>query len=175
MATEWVDTTGLVAVAGEARSADFNSVLQNLDYLYDPPRCAVRLQSPFDVPDSADTAIEWDEAVWDSHGDMWDPDAPSRIQITRAGVYAVICTALWDEEGTNRRALFLEVTGDRRTGQQQAASEPIEHALVRDTNMLAGDYVEIVARQNSGGTRQLIPVRTVMTVRWVAAAPETGE
>lgn len=176
MAVEWVDPDDLTAVAGtEARSADFNSVLQDLKYLYDPPRCAVRLTADQTIANSTDVAIDWDEAVWDSHGDMWDSGAPSRVTITRSGLYYILPSALWEEDDVNRRALFLEVNGVRRRGQQQASSEPIEHQLPAITNLADGDYIEIVARQNSGTSQDLIATRTVMTVVWIAAPPVSGE
>ncbi len=180
MAVEWVDPDDLTAVAGtEARSADFNSVLQDLKYLADPPRCAVRLTADQSIANSTDVAIDWDEVVWDSHGDMWDDGAPSRITITRPGVYFINTSLLWEENDVNRRAIFFEVNGgvgaDRRRGQQQASSEPIEHQLPVITNLADGDYFEIVVRQNSGSAQDLIATRSTMHVVWIAMPPETGE
>ncbi len=92
MAVEW--TTPKTWTTGElVRAADMNTYIRdNLEYIHDPPRCAVRLTADQTIANSTDVAIDWDEAVWDSHGDMWDDGAPSRIAITRDGLYSIVPT-----------------------------------------------------------------------------------
>lgn len=180
MAVEWVDLSGLVAVAGEARSADFNSVLQNLEYLYTTPQVAVRLTAPQSIPDATDTTIQWQSQAWDTNG-MWGIAAPSKIVIPRDGVYSIICSVLWAEadDGTKRSA-FLDVNGARRTGIQVPSVDPTEFQLVCETNLVTGDELEVDVRQLSGAALDLLgrpggtgDARTRMTVRWVGAPPVT--
>lgn len=176
MPVEWVDPDDLVAVAGLARSADFNTVLDNLKYLYDPPRCCVRLTGTQEVANASDHTIEWDEAVWDSHGDMWDAGAPSVVTITRAGIYAIQPATLWATSAdAGKRAIFLQVSGTRRRGIQVPAVSPSELVLPVLTNLEDGDYIDVDVRQLSGGPLDLQSTRTLMTVMWVAAPPVSGE
>lgn len=177
MAVEWVDPDSVTAAAGnEARSADFNSALQDLKYLHDPPRCAVRRNTNQAVTTATATAISWSAAVWDSHGDMWDSGAPTRVTITRDGVYTIICSVLWEDNATGVRSLILKVNGStNRRGNQQDASSPLEQQLSLETNLADGDYIEVIATHNAGSDQDLVATRTVMTVRWAAAAPASGE
>lgn len=180
MAVEWVDTATLAAVAGtEARSADFNSVLQDLLFLYDPPRCALRLTGAQEVANATDHTIAWDEAVWDSHGDMWDDGGPSKITITRAGVYSIHLSSLWGSTAAGgKRAAFLQVNGTRRRDLYQCSADgvnPFAMSTSVETNLADGDELDIDVRQLSGAALDLEATRTVLTVRWVAAPPSSGE
>ena len=167
MAVEWVDPDSVTAAAGnEARSADFNSALQDLKYLHDPPRCKVRLNASQSVANATDHAITWPATVWDSHGDMWIIGSPTRVTITRDGVYTIVITPQWfsDVDGT----VWLEVNGDLRAG-------PIKGQLVVETNLADGDYLEAFVRQTSGAAVNLLATRTTLSVRWSAAPPVSGE
>ena len=172
----WTDTTNLVQVAGIARSADFNKVVDNLEYLYTTPQVAVRLTASQTVPDATDTALVWGEAVWDT-ASMWDVATPSKIVIPRDGVYSIVCSLLWDA-GANgtKRAAFLNVTpsgaaSERRRGVQIAAVDPTEMQLVAETNLAANDEIDIDVRHLEGADLNLLATRTVMTVRWVGSPP----
>lgn len=180
MPVEWVDPASLLAVAGtEARAADFNTVLDNLLYLYDPPRCALRLTSAQEVANATDHTIEWDEAVWDSHGDMFDVGGPSVVTITRDGVYGIQLGTLWEETASGgKRAAFLQVNGSRRRDFYQGSADsvsPFALSTYVETNLADGDSIDIDVRQLSGAPLDLIALRTVLVVRWVAAPPASGE
>lgn len=180
MVTEWTDpkswTVGEVLPA-----ADLNTyVRDNLLYLHDPPRCALRLTVDETVPTTTDYTLEWDEARWDSHGDMWDAASPEAVTITRDGLYLVVGNFLWDTNTDSRRAAFLEVDQgsgfNRRRGTQVPASAPTEHQLSAATTLESGDTMRIVVRQNSGGDRTLIGPgsggsRTSLIVVWLTALP----
>lgn len=179
MPVEWVPTSTIRAVAGaEARSADFNSVLQNLEYLYTTPQVAVRLTAPQSVPDATDTTVQWQSEAWDT-ADMWDPASPSKIVIPRDGVYSIIGSFLWaSADDGSKRSAFLDVNGERLTGVQIPSVDPTEHPLVVETYLLEADELEVDVRQLSGDDLDLLGrpdgvghARTRMTVRWVAAPP----
>lgn len=176
MAVEWVDPDTFAAVVGDGiRAADFNSVVQDLKYIFDPPRCAVRLTGAQNVANTTDHSIDWDEAVYDSHGDMFDVGSPSVVTITRDGMYSIGLSNLWDDDDTDGiRAAALYVNGSiRRDFYKVGVDNVDEFALSTtfDTNLLDGDELEVIVRQSSGSTRQLIQTRTVLTVRWSAAPP----
>lgn len=180
MAVEWVDPDTLTQVAGTvARAADFNSVLQDLKYMYDPPRCTVRLNSAQTVANATDHTITWSAAVWDSHGDMWDVGAPSVITITRAGVYIFNLRTLWGTTSSGgKRAAFLHVNGVRRADFYQHSADgvnPFASANSVITNLAVADSVDVDVRQLSGAALNLEATRTVLSVVWIAAAPVSGE
>lgn len=180
MAVEWTDPASILAVAGtEARAADFNTALDNLQFVYDPPRCALRITSDQEVANATDHTIEWDEAVWDSHGDMWDVGGPSVVTITRDGVYSFQLSNLWEESAAGgKRAAFLQVNGTRRADFYQASADgvsPFASSNTIETNLEDGDSIDIDVRQLSGAPLDLIANRTRLIVRWVAAPPASGE
>lgn len=179
MAVEWTDPKTWT-VEELLRAADLNTYLRdNLEYLYDAPRSAVRLTSAQEVANATDHTIAWDEAVWDSHGDMWDAGGPSKITITRAGVYSIHLSSLW--EGTasgGKRAAYLHVNGTRRRGFYSVSADgvdPVEMSTSVETNLADGDELDVRVRQLSGTALDLQATRTVMTVHWVAAPPVSGE
>jgi hypothetical protein len=169
-AVTWIDPDELTAtVGGPATSTQFNSVLEDLKFLYQAPQVAVRLTSDQSVPTATDQVIEWDQQVGDSTGTMWSSGSPAAIVIPRAGFYHFSCSVLWDTStDTAKRACFLEVNSVRRRGIQVAAVSPSEIILSGDTNLAENDVVEFVVRQNSGGVLAMKPRRTVLTMRWVA-------
>lgn len=180
MPVEWVDPATLLATAGdEARAADFNTVLDNLSYLYDPPRCALRLTAPQEVADGSDHTVDWDEAVWDSHGDMWDSGGPSSVLATRPGLLSFNLTVEWDLSASGgKRAAYLHKNGDRLRKFHELSADgvsPFASSNTIETNCAVGDSFTIVTRQLSGTALDLVAARTVLTVRWVAAAPSVGE
>lgn len=180
MPEEWVDPATLVATAGtEARSADFNAVLDNLLYLYDPPRCALRITSNQSVANATDHTIEWDEAVWDSHGDMWAIGGPSSVTMTRDGVAAFNLSAEWDLTANGgKRAAYLHKNGVRLRKFHELSADgvsPFASSNTIETNCVDGDVFTVVVRQLSGAALDLAATRTVLTVRWVAAPPASGE
>lgn len=179
MAVEW--TPPKTWVIGELlRAADMNSYLRdNLDYLFDPPRCALRLTTAQEVANGTDHTVAWDEAVWDSHGDMWDVGGPSVVTCTRAGLLAFELSAEWAESAAGgKRAAYLHKNGTRLRKFHEASADGVSPFAMSNpikTNCAVGDTFTVVVRQLSGAALDLIANRNVLTVQWVAAAPAVGE
>lgn len=179
MAVEW--TTPITwTVGAKVTAAQMNAhIRDNSLYMWDPPRCAVRLTADQEVATSNDHTVSWSEAVWDSHGDMWDSGGPSSITITRAGVYTFSLRSLWESTASGgKRAAFLHKNGTRLADFYQASADgvdPFAMAAPIDTNAAVSDVFTVVVRQLSGDALDLIANRTVLTVRWVAAPPVSGE
>jgi hypothetical protein len=171
----WYDPDTLLQTAStEARAADFNKVVENLRFLHATPQVAVRLTSTQSVADATTHTIAWDEAVWDSDGDMWVGTAASKIVIPRAGVYSIVCACLYAAANdASKRSVFLHVNSNAtaRRGLQVPAVDPSEIILHAETNLAANDELDFRVRQLSGGALNLEPTRTVATVRWVGAPP----
>lgn len=179
MAVEWTDPITWV-VSSKVTAAQMNANLRdNMLYLYDPPRCALRLTAVQAVANATDHTVSWSEAVWDSHGDMWDIGGPSAITITRDGVYAFNLTTEWAASATGgKRAARLHKNGTQlRKFHENSADgvDPFASSNTIETNCVDGDSFTIVVRQLSGAALNLAATRTVLTVRWVAAPPVSGE
>lgn len=179
MAVEWTDPITWV-VSNKVTAAQMNANLRdNMLYLYDPPRCALRLTSTQAVANATDHTVSWSEAVWDSHGDMWDVGGPSAITITRDGVYAFNLSTEWDTDANGgKRAAYLHKNGTRLRKFHEASADgvsPFAMSNTIETNCVDGDSFTIVVRQLSTAALNLIATRNVLTVRWVAAPPVSGE
>lgn len=179
MAVEWT-TPKTWTVEELLRAVDLNTyVRDNLLYHHDPPRCAVRLTAAQSVANATDHTISWDEAVWDSHADMWDVGGPSAITITRAGVYAFNLSVKWAENATGgKRAAYLQKNGTRLRDFHELTADgvsPFGSSNTIETNCAVSDVFDVDVRQLSGAALNLAATRTVLTVRWVAAAPVSGE
>lgn len=179
MAVEW--TTPITwTVGAKVTAAQMNAnVRDNSLYIYDPPRCALRLTSAQEVANATDHTIEWDEAVWDSHGDMWDSGGPSAVLCTRDGLLTFELTNEWDADANGgKRAAYLHKNGTRLRKFYEASADGVSPFAMSNpitTNCVDGDSFTVVVRQLSGGALDLIAARNVLTVRWVAAAPVSGE
>lgn len=169
----WTDPDTLMTAPTDfLPAATVNAILENFNYLYATPQVAVRLTTSQSVADATTDVVSWEEAVWETPDTMWDLATPTKIVIPRDGVYSVCASMLWDSstDGT-KRALFIHVNGDAtpRIGKQIAAVDPTEDTLAFDTNLAAGDELDMRVRQLSGAALNLLPTRTRMTVRWVGA------
>lgn len=167
-------------VGAKVTAAQMNANIRDNElYLWDPPRCAVRLTADQAVANATDHTVSWGEAVWDSHGDMWDAGAPSVVTITRDGVYNIHLSTLWESTASGgKRAGYLQVNGTRRRGFYSVSGDgvdPVEMSTSVQTNLADGDSIDVDVRQLSGASLDLIATRTVMTVIWVAAPPVSGE
>lgn len=179
MATEWTTPITWV-VSNKVTAAQMNAhIRDNSLYLYDAPRCALRLTATQSVANASTVAIAWDEAVWDSHGDMWDSGGPSAILCTRDGVLAFNLTAEWEDSANGgKRAAFLYKNGTLLRPFHSASADgvsPFSMSNTIETNCVDGDSFDVRVRQLSGAALNLVATRTVLTVRWVAAAPVSGE
>lgn len=161
------------------RAADLNILRDDLLFLFDPPRCAVRITSNKLVASQSDTALTFDQAVWDSTSRMWTPGSPTRVSAQRAGIYSFALASLWDDNAASggiKRAAYLHVNGTRRRDFYSVPpSSPTAMSTTVETNLNAGDYIEVFARQDSGDPLNLVAQRTVLIVRWVAAEPPFGQ
>lgn len=179
MAVEWPGTKTWT-VSELLRAADMNAYVRDaMLYMYDPPRCALRLTAAQEVANATDHTVSWDQAVWDSHGDMWDVGGPSSITITRPGVLAFNLSAEWAESAAGgKRAAYLHKNGTRLRKFHELSADgvsPFAASNTIETNCAASDVFTVVVRQLSGAALDLVATRTVLTVRWVAAAPASGE
>lgn len=162
------------------RAADLNAYLRDaIDYLSNPPRCALRLTAAQAVANATDHTISWDEAVWDSHGDMWDVGAPSTVTCTRDGLLLFNLTDEWAETANGgKRAARLHKNGSQLRKFHESSADgvsPFASSNSIITNCLDGDSFTVVTRQLSGASLDLAATRTVLNVIWIALPPASGE
>lgn len=113
------------------------------------------------IPNSAYTAISFDAASFDSNG-FWSAGAPTRLTVPAGGdgVYIVSTEAHWQASAVGNRGLALHVNGASYEGQVfgpncGGVGQPFQ-GFAKQVELVAGDYVEIQAFQDSGGALNVL-------------------
>lgn len=102
------------------------------------------------------TAIQWQDAEFDTSGFWDDATAPTRLTVTdsTAGRYAIAGGCSWAADNNGRRVIAInrsgaQIAGDSRMTVTQATFETaMSCATIVD--LAAGDYVELFVRQDAG-------------------------
>lgn len=101
------------------------------------------------------TALTFDTETWDSNGLHSTSANTSRITCVNPGKYLVCADVTWAANATGIRSLGIVKNG---TGGYGGSSVPVNSGTLTTTlcvtvlvDMVAGDYVEAVAAQTSGG------------------------
>lgn len=128
------------------------------------PRVKVGLSANFDLASGAvgsytpgGTVVPLDELIFDSHG-FWNPTVnPERLTVPAGlgGVYIIAGQIGYDVIASGRRAAWIFKNGARRGIAENAGDDSglgMSFTVVTFLELQAGDYIELVARQDSGGT-----------------------
>lgn len=128
------------------------------------PRVKVGLSANFDLASGAvgpytpgGTVVPLDELIFDSHG-FWNPTVnPERFTVPAGlgGVYIIAGQIGYDVIAAGRRAAWIFKNGARRGIAENAGDDSglgMSFTVVTFLELAAGDYIELVARQDSGGT-----------------------
>lgn len=113
------------------------------------------------VATATDVAIDFDGVNSDAWG-MWASGANSaRITCKVPGRYMAVGQATFEANATGFRRLIIEKDGTSSVGRVDAISIGGGSAMwvnvtSQPFDMAAGEYVRLIARQNSGGTIQVI-------------------
>lgn len=128
---------------------------------YVPRSIRITRTSNRSVPNSTPTAIPWQARYpgYSSSG-MWEPSQPdtSQIFIPRSGKYLIICTVRWAANGSGYRMLAIKVNDGNNIAKVQAPAvggNPTYQQISAMAHLNAGDYIQIIAVQNSGTTLNL--------------------
>jgi hypothetical protein len=112
-----------------------------------------------DVPDSTETTLFWFDVIYDNANlaAIGCASGPfDRLVAPRDGVYEVSAGVVWENNTTGSRELTLKENGGIPLASQKGAPSPGSDRTIQNvstlTQMQAGDYVQVVLRQTSGGT-----------------------
>lgn len=179
----WTDPDEM-DVAGEIGGATFTLVRDNFKHIWsDAPRITVRLTSTQEVASggSSDHVVQWDEAAWDSTGgDMWDVGTPGSIVVPAGAGGLYLGVAGFQFEGTtddnSKRSFRVMKNGGDLDSDDLAGLDILSSSSPRGsfpilTSLAAGDYLELWARQLSGGAINLLANRTRFTLMLIGADP----
>lgn len=113
------------------------------------------------IGSSAWTAITFDTNDWDTGGIHSTSVNTSRFTIPRAGKYVISGTYVIAASTTGSRYIAIAVNGTRKLNVPQKPDKSADgtndgHTLSDILNLNAGDYVELMVFQDSGGSLNVI-------------------
>jgi hypothetical protein len=115
------------------------------------------------ISTSTSTAISFDTEIYD-HGSMWAVGNPTRLVAPVDGIYQVTCCVQWVANGTGTRYQFFKKNGTTDIGQGHAAKPDAgadqfnRYNYSAEFELEAGDYIECIVNQGSGGNLDLMNV-----------------
>jgi hypothetical protein len=137
-------------------SALWNANIYNgLTYNLNRPHFVARQATAQSTANSTDTTITWDNVDVDSYGGYNGSVDATKYVIQAPGWYTVTYNICWANNSTGWRAVYLRKNGNGLTGSWSStaasSSYPTCNAVFR-VLCAAGDTLQIVAQQGSGGS-----------------------
>lgn len=145
------------AITGGALSGGASTSAPRLDHLHTltVPACRVHRTTDQSIPDATVTAVTFNSETYDTDTMHSTASNTSRITFTTAGIYLVTASVYWPPNATGLRTVHIRKNGSTYLAidQRPTAGAAFSTAMSTSTSdsFAAGDYVECVVWQNSGG------------------------
>lgn len=130
------------------------------------------------ISDSTATAITWDQETFDTDAAHSTSSNTSRFTVVTAGKYRVYCNIEWGGNSSGVRnlgvrvnAVATELIQNNIGGMGGVASNTSQFiAGIVPASLIVGDYVEMYARQTSGGSLSIATTtgRTFWSIEYIS-------
>jgi hypothetical protein len=148
-ATNATNATNATGIAnGTVTTAKFGTI----------PSARVENTTGLNTATSTDTLVSYNTETFDTAG-LHSSDNPSRLTAPVAGTYQVTGQIEWDSVANGYRFLIIRRNGTTRSGVSLIPVSTANFVYQQVTSLVkmnAGDYVELVIRQTSGGNLDVI-------------------
>lgn len=147
------------SVGDAITAARLNDVRDALNFLLQPPRCRVYNSANISIPDATNTGLTFDTERFDNDTMHSTVSSTGRITFTTAGIYEVGANVLFDSNATGVRELFIALGASVTIANMKvdaSATEGVSLSVVTEYSFSAGQYIEAVVRQNSGGALNVV-------------------
>lgn len=124
----------------------------------------VRRTTNQSINTSTSTAISFDSARY-NNGTLWSASNPTRLTIPVAGKYLIGGCLQWQNATTGDRIAALSLNGSTGIA-SQAGTGLIRINLFSVWDCAANDYIELVARQESGSSIDCLTVNNYSPELW---------
>lgn len=107
------------------------------------------------IGNAALTVVAFNSERWDTHASHDNATNNSRLTATVAGKYLILAHIEWQSNATGDRLLILRHNGTTFISSQfirATGGFETRHDIITEWPLAAGDYVELLAYQNSGGS-----------------------
>lgn len=133
-----------------------DTVRDDLEFLVDPPTCSVYGSAAQSIPDDTTTTMLADSENHDNDSMHSTSSNTGRITAQTAGRYLFNGTVEFAANSTGRRLIYLRVNGTTSYLLYSSAAPTSPTTAVgsftKTLVLAAGDYVEVRANQNTGGS-----------------------
>lgn len=169
-------TTPKTWTAGEiVTAANMNQqVRDNISFLANPPACRVYNNANISTTSGASAlALTFNSERYDTDGMHSTSVNTDRITINTAGLYVITADVWFASNATGRRAAFVNLNGIVTiTGLVISATngDDTDMNLATTYKLAAGDYLQVLVQQNSGGALNVRGVGNVspeFSATWV--------
>lgn len=112
------------------------------------------------VANNTPTALSWTQVVSDI-GLGWDPGQPTRLTAPVSGFYWISLTLEWSTSGASVRDCWFLVNGVATVAASREMGSSVGNVrqqLVHGIQLSAGDYVEAIVAQSTGGNLTVLAV-----------------
>lgn len=147
-----------------------NSYKAGLDWLAtDKPRCRLRSTTNVSIPNSSATAVGMDSERFDVGGMHAGTSSKIIIPSGGGGLYLLGAGGSWASNATGYRQLAIRLNGATllviTSGPPRSDGFSIQ-SLTTTYVLAAGDEIELVAEQNSGGALNLLAASAYSPELW---------
>jgi len=172
---DWIAHDGLFATASDLEAG----VGDVLSFLLNPPGAQCRRSVAQNLSNGVPTALPLDTEDFDTDNMHSTVTNPTRLTCNTPGQYLVSATVAYDPNATGQREIRIAkngsttgINGGRVIIANGGASIGVGLATMAiEVPLLAGDYLELVANQTSGGiiaTSAINAIFPTLRARWVA-------
>jgi hypothetical protein len=135
----------------------FQTLAEDVDGAFVTPICRLRRAAAQALANNTDTALSWDTEDVDSHSGHDLVTNPTRYTIQLAGWYQLTGGCGWPTNATGRRTLVWRKNGAviNASSASWVAGTAVTHSIPARPIIVScavNDYIELYARQESGGS-----------------------
>ena len=163
------------AVAGEFETAAYmNAIRDAINFLANPPEATVYQSVAQSFTSGAAAALTFDATITYTYGGHSNTTNNTRYAAQVGGTYLLLGTVAWTNVSTGNRNLTFNKNGSAVTqfgGAYPAAGTAVfpQVSAWAKVQLLAGDYVEAIAYQDSGSTISTHAGGSTLGVLWIHA------
>ena len=136
-------------------AAEFNqNVRDNVEFLYEPPRCLLNHNLDQSIANNTITALSFNQEIADNDSMHSLLSNTSRVTVNTAGVYALTASVQFAGNTSGVRTVSIVMNGSDTLVTQDAENlgvNPIKLNVATLYYLDVNDYVEVRVRQDSGG------------------------
>ncbi|MFZ5863024.1 MAG: hypothetical protein ACOYXR_09320 [Nitrospirota bacterium] len=153
MAYAALSTIQTIAAGEVFTAATLQQANDNGEFLIDPPACSIKETTAQSIANTTAVALTADEENYDN--DSMHSGTDSKVYAQTAGRYLLIATVAYAANATGERGVIFRVDGTTSYNSlvipTRGAGSTTYVTGVRTLVFTAGQYVECMGYQNSGG------------------------